>query len=62
MPVQEKGMASIFAKQKYSMLKKVHGRTFFSGILKELQARRSNSEPLSVIWKMGWVLGKGRNF
>ena len=41
-----------FCEAKYSMLKNVHGRTFFSGILKELQARRSNSEPLSVIWKM----------
>ena len=42
---------------------KKHTRMYaFYRILKELQARRSNSEPLSVIWKMGWVLGKGRNF
>ncbi|ERJ92226.1 hypothetical protein HMPREF9193_01587 [Treponema lecithinolyticum ATCC 700332] len=33
MPVQEKGTSSFLRKQKYSMLKNVHGRTFFSECL-----------------------------
>ena len=33
MPVQEKGTSSFLRKQKYSMLKNVHGCTFFSEYL-----------------------------
>ena len=38
-PVQEKGTSSFLYKQKYSMLKNVHGRTFFSGVFSSLKKK-----------------------